>query len=176
MLIKKIQKNLLFFFLTIIFHFASFNQAKAEIIDIQNEEKIFGDWKVFCEIDAMMDIAHCKIGAKFYDNTAVINIEPTAKFLNQFFIVIPQIKIGSFVKIRVDKNDLLLSANIGAKNFGLIPLNDNQKNALYQQMKLGDFLFLRFNVQGIEKEITARISLKDFRNALEYHNSRISKN
>lgn len=175
MLIKKNLNLLPLFFLAAFFHFTSFNQAKAEIIDIQNEEKSFGDWKVFCETDAMMDIAHCKIGAKFYDNTAVINIEPAAKFLNQFFIVIPQIKIGSFVKIRVDKNDLLLSQNVTAKNFGLIPLNDNQKNALYQQMKLGDFLFLRFNIQGFDKEVTARISLKDFRNALEYHNSRISK-
>jgi hypothetical protein len=175
MLIKSFSKLFLLLFLTAFFHFASFNQTKAEIIDIQNEEKTFGDWKVFCETDAMMDIAHCKIGAKFYDNTAVINIEPTTKFLNQFFIVIPQIKIGSFVKIRVDKNDLILSQNANAKNFGLIPLNDNQKNALYQQMKLGDFLFLRFNIQGLDKEITARISLKDFRNALEYHNSRISK-
>ena len=164
------------FFLVTFFCLTSFNAAKGEIIDVQNEEKTFGEWKVFCEIDAMMDLAHCKIASKFYQNTAVISIEPTVKFLNQLFIAIPQIRVGSFVKIRVDQNDLILSRNLNAKDFGLIPLDDAQKNALYNQMKSGDFLFLRFNVRDSEKEITAKINLKDFRSALGYYINRISKN
>lgn len=176
---NKISKKLILIFSTFIFliafsNLASFNQVKAEIIDVKKEEKTFGEWKVFCEIDEMMNIAHCKIGSKFYENTAVINIEPTAKFLNQFFIVIPQIKIGSFVKIRVDQNDLILSQNVTSKNFGLIPLSNEQKNQLFNEMKTGNFLFLRFNVKDKDKEITARINLRDFRSALNYHNIRIS--
>ncbi len=172
---KKIQKILFVFFLSATFQLAILNFAKAEIIDIQNEEKIFGDWKVFCESDVMMDISHCKLASKFYENTAVITIEPNAKSLTQLFIVIPQVEIGSFVKIRIDKNDLILSKTINSKDFGLIPLNEEQKNTLYRQIKSGDFLFFRFSVRGSEKEITTKINLKDFRNALSYYNSKISK-
>ncbi len=163
------------FFLTTFFQLTSFNPAKAEIINVQNEEKNFGEWKVFCEIDVMMDLAHCKIASKFYENTAVISIEPTIKFLNQLFIAIPQIRVGTFVKIRVDQNDLILSRNVSTKDFGLILLDDVQKNSLYNQMKSGDFLFFRFSVRDSEKEITAKINLKDFRNALTYFSNRVSK-
>lgn len=169
------QKVIFGFFLATFFQLTSFNLAHGEIIDVQNEEKTFGDWKVFCEIDAMMDIAHCKVGSKFYENTAVISIEPTVKFLGQLFVIIPQVQVGSFVKLRVDQNDLILSKTIGVKDFGLIPLDDTQKQTLYHQMKNGDFLFLRFSVRGSEKEVTAKISLKDFRSALSYYNSRVSK-
>lgn len=150
--------------------------TRAEIIDIQTEEKNFGEWKVFCEVDSMMNIAHCKIASKFYENSAAISVEPTAKFFSQFFIIVPQIKLGSFVKIRVDQNDLILSRNIDVKDFGLIPLDEAQKQSLYQQMKAGDFLYLRFSVRSSEKEVTVKINLKDFRNALTYHSSRILGN
>lgn len=163
------------FFLGAISQLSSSNQAHAEIIDIQNEEKTFGDWKVFCEVDDMMSLAHCKVASKFYENTAAISIEPTTKYFSQLFVILPQVKIGSFVKIRVDQNDLILSKNIDVKDFGLIPLDDLQKQTLFQQMKAGDFLFFRFNVRGSEKEVTAKINLKDFRNALSYYNSRVSK-
>lgn len=149
--------------------------AIAEIIDISNEEKTFGEWKVFCESDEMMNIAHCKIASKFYDNSSVVTIQPTAKFANQFFIIIPQILNGSFVKIRVDQNDLVLSRSISAKDFGLIGLSDDQKNILFSQMKNGDFMFMRFSVKSSDKELTARLNLKDFRDALSYYNSRVSK-
>ncbi len=163
-------------FLAAVFHLASPNLALSEIIDIQKEEKNFGEWKVFCETDLMMSISHCKIAAKFFENSAVISIEPTAKFYSQFFIVIPQIKSGSFVAIRVDKSDLILSRNVENKDFGLIALDEIQKHSLYQQMKVGEFLYLRFNIRDQEKEYTTRVNLKDFRNALSYLNGRISKN
>lgn len=155
--------------------FANLNFAAAEIIDIHNEEKNFGEWKVFCEVDDMMDAAHCKIASKFYDNTSVITIQPTTKFANQFFIIIPQIQNSSFVKIRVDQNDLILSGTTSTKDFGLIPFDESKKNDLFLQMKNGDFLYLRFSVRGSDKEITTKLSLKDFRNALSYYNSKTSK-
>lgn len=170
------MKKILFaLFLLTIFDLTSFNRAAAEIIDVQNEEKAFGDWRVFCETDAMMSISHCKIASKFFDSSSVISTQPATKFINQFFIVIPQIRVGSFVKIRVDQNDLILSKNIGTRDFGLIPLDDVQKNMLFLQMKNGDFLFLRFSVRDSEKEITVKLNLKDFRNALNYYNGRASK-
>jgi len=170
-----IVKNFLTFLLTTFFLLTSFNQADAEIISIQNEERVFGDWKVFCEVDVMMDIANCKVASKFYENTAVVTIEATQKFLSRFFVVIPQIKLGSFVKFRVDNNDLIISPNAVQKDFGLIPLAENQKNIIYNEMKSGNFLFLRFNVRDSDKEVTAKINLKDFREALAYSNSRTSK-
>jgi hypothetical protein len=149
--------------------------AKAEIIDIRNEEQNFGEWKVYCESDDMMNIAHCKIASKFFDNSSVITIQPTAKFANQFFIIIPQILSGSFLKMRVDQNDLLLSKSMVSKDFGMISFSEEQKNNLFSQMKNGDFLFLRFSVRGSDKEITARLNLKDFRSALSFYNSKTSK-
>lgn len=156
----------------LVFFALNISAAQAEIIDITNEEKIFGEWKVFCEIDDMMDTSYCKIASKFYQNTASITIEPTSKFLSQLLIVIPQIKIGSFLQIRVDRSDIIISKNIGAKDFGLIPLDDEQKNSLLRQMKSGNFLYLRFNLRDQENEVTARINLKDFRSALGYFNSK----
>jgi len=163
------------FFLSGFFHATSLNQAYAEIIDLKNEEKEFGDWRVFCEIDVMMDLSHCKIASKFYQNSAAISIEPTSKFFSQLFVIIPQVKLGTFVKIRVDQSDLILSKNITVKDFGLVPLDEDQKQLLFKEMKAGDFLYLRFSVRDSEKEITARISLKDFRNALSYYNLRMSR-
>ena len=165
------------FFLTYLtnFNLANFNSAHAEIIDTQKEEKIFGDWKVYCETDVMMDNSYCKIASKFFDNSSAITVEPTPKFFNQFFIILPQIKLGTFVTIRVDKNDLILSDNAKANDFGLIQLDNTKKSDLFYQLKNGDFLFLRFSVRNSEKEVTSKINLKDFRNALSYYNSRVSK-
>lgn len=151
----------------------SISNVLAKIVEIQQDEKTFGDWKVYCETDIMMDNSHCKIATKFYENNSVITIEPTAKFFNQLFIVVPNIKTSSFVKIRIDKNDLILSDNIKAKDFGLVRLDDAKKNILYGQMKDGDFLFLRFSIKGSDREVTTKIDLNDFREALNYYNSRV---
>lgn len=168
MIRKNLTKIIIHFFLVSFFKLATINLANAEIIDLKKEVKNFGEWTTFCEIDLMMDIHYCKVASKFFENKAVISIEPTAKFYSKFFIVIPQVKIGSFVKIRIDKNDLILSNTVSNKDFGLIMLNSLQKQKLYRQMKRGDFLFLRFSISNSDKEITAKISLKDFRSALNY--------
>lgn len=154
---------------------AVFSQAQADVVGIENEEKTFGDWKVFCETDVMMETANCKVAAKFYENLAVINIEPQPKFMNKLFIVIPQTRPESVVKIRVSKNDMILSEAVKPKDFGMIKLDDEQKAMLFNQMKNGDFLFLRFNVRNAEQEITVRLSLRDFRSAMNYYNSKISR-
>ena len=167
------KKNFLIF-IFILFHFLIFkNNAQAELIELRNEEKTFGDWKVYCEIDDMMSSAHCKIASRFYDNSSVISLQPTNHFANEFFIIIPKIKIGSFAKIRVDKNDLILSQNASQKEFGLVPISAQQKNTLYSQMKNGEYLFLRFNVGDSEKEITAKLNLKDFIKAFEYYSNKV---
>jgi len=150
------------------------SDSPAEVIELRNEEKTFGDWKVYCEIDDMMSSAHCKIASRFYDNSSVISLQPTNRSANQFFIIIPKIKIGSFAKIRVDKYDVILSNNIAKKDFGLLPLNSEQKDILFNQMKHGDFLYLRFNISDAEKEITVKFNLQDFKRALAYYNQAIS--
>ncbi len=164
------------FFLAFFLHLASFNFALAEIVNLQKEENAFGDWKVYCETDVMMDSSHCKIATKFFDDVSVITIEPSLKLFNQFLIVIPQVKNGSFVKIKIDKNDIILSDNVLFKDFGLVILDNLRKNNIYQQMKNGDFLFLRFNVRNSEKEVTVKINLNDFRKAFNYYNSKVLEN
>lgn len=150
------------------------NNSQAEIIELRNIEKPFGDWKVYCEIDDMMNSAHCKIASKFYDTSSVISLQPSARLVNQFIIIIPKIKIGTFAKIRVDKYDLILSENISKKDFGLLPLSNEQKTILYNQMKHGEFLYLRFNIMDSEKEITVKLNLQDFKRALTYYDQAIS--
>lgn len=162
--------RLLLFVITLFF---SINSAVAEVVELQQDEKSFGDWKVYCETDVMMNSSHCKIATKFYENNSVITIEPAAKFFNQLFIIIPKIKTSSFVKIRIDKNDLILSDNVKEKDFGLVRLDDRKKSFLYGQMKTGDFLFFRFSIRGSDREVTTKIDLEDFRKALNYYNSRV---
>ncbi|MBM3589874.1 MAG: hypothetical protein FJX30_00660 [Alphaproteobacteria bacterium] len=167
------KKNILVILLIICQILLFKNSAFAEIIEPRNEEKSFGDWKVYCEIDDMMSTAHCKIASRFYDNSSVISLQPTNRFANQFFIIIPKIKLGSFVKIRVDGNDLILSKNISNKDFGLLAIDNSQKNNLFNQMKSGEYLFFRFNVNDSEKEITVKLSLQDFNQALDYYNKKV---
>jgi len=162
------------FFIYLLFFIKNFN-AQAEIISLQKEEKKFGDWQVFCETDAMMDVAHCKIGAKFYDGASSITIEPSLKSFSQFFIVVPKIKTGDFLQIKIGQHDLIMSKIVEEKDFGLIIIEEVQKQKLFLQMKNSDFLFLRFNVRDSEKEVTAKINLNDFKNALNYCKQRGSK-
>lgn len=147
--------------------------CKAEIIEIQKEEKQFGDWQVLCEIDLMMNISDCKIASKFYSQTSVITIDPSSKISGQVMLIIPQIKIGSLVQLRVDTNDLIFSNNVDNSDFGMIPLSREQKFSLVKQIEKGDFLFIRFAIRGEEQEITARIDLKDFRKAISYYQNKI---
>ncbi len=159
-------------FFSVTLFFAININSQAEIVNVQKEEKKFGDWKTFCEIDIMMDIAHCKIGTKFYDEVSSITIEPNLKSFNQILIVIPKIKNGTFLQIRIDKNDLIFSKVSNIKDFGLITVDDEQKQIFYNQILKGNFLFLRFTSQDSNQEITAKINLKDFRDALAYYKQR----
>lgn len=152
-----------------IFQIVIFEKADAEIIKTSQEEQTFGEWKVFCEIDDMMKTAHCKIASKFYDNSSVISLQPTNNFVNEFLIIIPKIKLKTFAQIRVDDNDLILSQNVESKDFGLLKILENQKNILYLQMKNGDYLFLRFSINDSDKEITVKLNLKNFADALNYY-------
>ncbi len=154
--------------------FFAFN-IQAEIINLQKDEKKFGEWRVFCETDTMMSVTHCRIGIKFFDNASALTIEPSNVSFNQFFITIPKIRLGNFLQIRVDQNDLILSELVKEKDFGLINIDEKQKNELFSQMKKGDFLFFRFNIKESEKEITAKINLNDFRSAFAYYKDRVSK-
>lgn len=166
------KKNLIFLFSIVLFFTTN---IQAEIVNLQKDEKQFGEWKVFCETDLMMSLTHCRIGSKFFDEASAITIEPNNTLFNQFFITTPKIRLGSFLQIRVDQNDLIFSEIVKAKNFGLIDIKDEDKKLLFNQMKKGSFLFLRFNIANSDKEITAKISLADFRNALSYYKERVSK-
>ncbi len=55
----------------------------------------------------------------------------------------------------------------------MLPIEQSQKNTLFNQMKKGDNLFLRFNVADSEKEITIRLNLNDFNKALDQYNNKV---
>jgi hypothetical protein len=149
--------------------------AYSEIVEVQKDEKHFGSWVVLCENDVMVDATYCKIASKFYENRAVISLEPSLKLSNQLILVIPNAKVGQSVKIKIDKNDIIFSDSVKTKDFGLIPLSSVQKSIMLNQMKKGDFLFLQFNISDIKKEVTVKINLKDFHKASSYYHSRITK-
>lgn len=166
------MKKILYFIILSLFLISSSN-AKAEFIDAEDEVKDFGDWKSFCKKDVMMGAMDCKIASKFYENNAVMTIEPLKNSSAKLVIIIPQVRVGDPVFIRVDKNSLIESGPIKTKDFNLVPLQKEQKDLLYNQMVNGEFLFLRFNLSDTEKEITVKLNLKDFRNALAHTNNQL---
>ncbi len=162
-------------FLTLIALILFSNQSSAEVIGLQKEEKTFGEWRLICENDVMIDVPYCKIASKFFSDQAVITLEPSLKMANQMIMVIPNLKNGENVQIRIDKNDIIFSNPAKKDDFGLVNLSPKQKSAILLQMKNGDFLFIRFNIKGLEKEVTVQLNLKDFRQAVSFYNSKISK-
>lgn len=160
------------FTLTLIAFLFSFS-AFSKVIEEQNSEQDFGEFKVYCQSDIMMDISNCKIANRFYKQNSLLSFEPKGNYPN-LLLIIPDIKPSSYVLIKVDKNELIKSNIIKESNFGYINLTEYQQNLIYHQMKKGDFLFLRFNVKDLRKAITIKIDLKDFKDALSYYESKTS--
>ncbi|MFT6077179.1 MAG: hypothetical protein ACJA02_000583 [Myxococcota bacterium] len=162
----------IFAILTIIILFS--NQSQAELVDTQKNEKSFGEWRLICENDVMIDVKYCKIASKFYENQAAISLEPSLKMTNQMIMVIPNLTLGEMVTMRIDKNDIIFSNPSKKSDFGLVVLSPSQKSLIISQMKNGDFLFIRFNISSSSKEITVKLDLKDFRKAISHYNSNLS--
>ncbi|MFT6106116.1 MAG: invasion protein IalB [Rickettsiales bacterium] len=150
------------------------NQSHAELIGLEKDEKSFGEWRLICENDVMIDVKYCKIASKFYEDQAAISLEPSFKMTNQMIMVIPNLTPREMVKIRIDKQDIIFSSPIKKSDFGLVILNPSQKSIILSQMKKGDFLFIRFNITSSQKDITVKLDLKDFRQAVDYYNSNLS--
>ena len=155
-------------FLTIIIAILFANPSFAEIINSQTNDINFGEWRLICENDVMIDVPYCKIASKFYQDQAVISVELSSTLANQMIIVIPNLKIGKTVQIRIDKNDIIFSSRAKKDDFGLVMVNPSQKANIISQMKKGDFLFIRFNINESEKEITVKLSLANFRSAISH--------
>jgi len=151
------------------------NQSFAEMVNPQKDDKIFGEWRLICENDVMVDVPYCKVASNFYQDQAAISIEPSLKFSNQMIMVIPNLKLGENVQIRIDKNDIIFSKPVTKDDFGLVNLTSQRKFNILSQMKKGDFLFIRFNISTSEKEITVKLNLKDFRDAVSFYNSKYSR-
>lgn len=166
MQIKKLITTLLIF-LTIT------TSAYCKIVEEESTHENFGEWGVYCQSDIMMDISNCKIANKFYHNNSLISFEPKGNYPN-LLLIIPNIKESSYALIKVDKNQLIKSSIIKNSNFGYINLSDYQQNLIYKQMKKGDFLFLRFRIKELNKAVTIKINLNDFRDALRYYESKTS--
>jgi hypothetical protein len=162
------------FLLTIIVVTLFASPSFAEVIGAQKEERVFGEWKLLCENDVMVDVPYCQIASKFYQDQAAISLDASLKIIDQLVMVIPNLKLGETVKIRIDKNDVIFSNPTKKSDFGLVVLGSKQKFNILSQMKKGDFLFIRFNIASSEKEITVKLNLRDFRSAVSFYNSKFS--
>jgi len=158
------KKICLIIIITILFTNLSF----AEVIGLQTKDINFGEWRLICENDVMIDAPYCKIASKFYQNQAVISLELSSKLINQMIMIIPNLKLGKTVQIRIDKNDIIFASQTKKDDFGLVMLSPSQKSTILSQMKKGDFLFIRFNINESEKAITVQLNLANFRSAISH--------
>ena len=155
--------------LTTIISFTLFsNPSFTEIISPQKDEIKFGEWLLICENDVMADIPDCQIANQFYQQS-VIKLAPSLKLSNQMIMVIPNLKLNESVQIRIDKNNIIFSSPTKKNDFGLVRITPQQKSTILSQMKNGDFLFIRFNINNLQK--TAKLNLKDFRSAVSHYQS-----
>ena len=168
--------------LSLIILFLLTSATLAEVIEgTVKEEKKFGPWTVSCEIDVMMDKTDCKVFSRFYNNTSIIYVQPSNKLANQIVLLIPNVLPDTFVKMRVDKNELIWSNNVTKNDYGVIPFSDERKKTVLEQMKRGKDLYIRFSVidnKAIEgkEEVTIKISLEEFSRMLFYYDLRTNNN
>ena len=159
------------------------NSFSAEIIDnILKEEKKFGDWNVLCEEDVMMEKVDCQIFTTFYDDNSSVYIQPNNKIANQVVIMIPSVLENTNVKVKIDKNSLIVSDVVDKKpEYGVIPFSPAKQKLMLSQLKNGQDMFIRFTVRDLKvadgkKEITARISLAEFSKLLVYYDTKMENN
>ncbi|MFC1659497.1 hypothetical protein ACFL0U_02950 [Pseudomonadota bacterium] len=161
----------------------SIDFARGETIDnIKTEFKTFDEWTVVCDKDVMMEQVRCKVAAKFYNNTASVFVQPENKVANHVVFIIPTALQGSIVKIKVGKNNVIVSNEVGDDDFAVIPMRESFKKKILDQMKNDDtYLYIRFYVRDIKaidgrREITERISLAKFNEMIDYYYSQVKAN
>ncbi len=159
------------------------NSFSAEIIDnILREEKKFGDWTVLCEEDVMMENINCQVFTTFYNDSSSVYIQPNNKIANQVVIMIPSVLENTNVKVKIDKNNLIVSDIIDKRpEYGVIPFSPAKQKLMLSQLKDGQDMFIRFTVRDLKvaggmKEITARISLTEFSKLLVYYDIKMGNN
>lgn len=155
--------------------------VNAEVIDnITTEEKKFGDWTVLCEKDVMLENADCKIFTTFYNDTSSVYIQPNNKIANQVVIMIPSALETTNVKVKIDKNPLIVSDIIEKRaQYGVIPFSPAKQKLMLSQLKNGQEMYIRFTVRDLKvaggmKEITVKISLTEFSKMLVYYDLKLS--
>lgn len=173
------MKKILFLAIYLLF---SVGQAfSAQVIEnIQKEDRVFGDWTVSCEEDIMMEKVSCKIFTTFLNGSSSIYVQPQNKVANQVVVMIPSIAEKTSVKIRIDKNPLIVSNTIEKRaEYGVIPFYPADQQKLLNEMKPGKDLYIRFAIsdpksQSGAREITVKISLMDFIKMLDYYETRVN--
>lgn len=146
--------------------------AQAERVDTQKINKSFGDWKVMCEKDVMMDLSKCNILANLSNNKGFVKVMPEQE--ERLKIMIPSAGLKTIVKLRVDGKQLFNSRLVEKTDFGAIYFTVEEQQTLYAQLKYGNFFYIRFYEpdpveKGIYVELTERISLKGFQEMLAFY-------
>jgi len=167
------------FIIIIFFLFFLPYNSFAEIIENKTtEERNFGDWKVLCKEDVMMDETNCKAFSKFYNNLGTIYIQPHNKIANQVVMMIPPAVLNTEVKVRIDKHEVISSRALSQDSYGVVPFSSKDQKTMLQQMKAGKGFFVRFFVEdkgsNKNKEITIKISLAEFTKMLMFYDQKIS--
>ncbi|GMO59504.1 MAG: hypothetical protein Ta2D_05220 [Rickettsiales bacterium] len=163
--------------------FFIFSISNASVIDnVVKEEQKFGEWTINCTEDVMFGNKHCKIWTDFYDTTSKIFVQPNNKNANQVVFILPKAIENGVVMVRVDKNAIINSDPVDKKNkYGIVPFSPKKQKTLLQQMKAGNEMLIRFNINnsreiGGIQEITTKISLLDFNKMIIYYNDNIRGN
>lgn len=172
---KVLAKVFIFFIV-----FVNFSDIKAEII--QNEvliNKEFGSWIVSCKQDIMFDKKDCKLFTEITAGT-VLFINPNVEN-NKIVLISKDIISGSKTVFKVDRYDFVETYEKQNNQYNLVDMDVKAKKTIFNQMKAGNSLFLRFTVKDESelsgtKKITAKLSLADFTKALIYFESRFNPN
>jgi hypothetical protein len=156
------------------------NNVRADIVEnITKDEKQFGEWKISCQEDIMLEHIDCKISTTFYNNTSAIYVQPNNKIANQVVIMIPSAAENTMVKVKVDKNLIISSDLIDKKmEFGVVPFSPDNQKKIFRQIASGDNLYIRFTIRDLTfaggmREVTIKKSMAEFTKLLIYYDSKI---
>ena len=166
----KRRRTELFIFCFIFLNF--FNTSFGEIIDNKKiESKKFDVWSVSCEDDEMLSDIKCRLFVEITNGTTLF-VNPYSKE-NKLLFVSNDSHYGTKAYIKIDDDRLVASEIFSQNKYNFIKFNQNILNDFYNKLQTGKVFYMRFTIRDTLspngfKEITVKISLDKFINALSY--------
>ena len=148
------------------------NFSFGEIIDNRKlENKKFDVWSVSCEDDEMLSEIRCRLFVEITNGTTIF-VNPYSKG-NKLLFVSHDSHYGTKAYVKVDENQLVSSEIFSQNKYNFIKFSQNIIDDLYNKLQTGKVFYMRFTIRDTLspngfKEITVKISLDKFINALSY--------